>query len=524
MGNKSRYNKPNRFWRSQLVGTRHTSFMQSKSTTPKRHFIKSINILMILAIALILVGFPQAKAQEPAASYQVYLPYVAGTRSPQSFGVNIPYYFTNSSILSYTNPLQAKWAHGATISWARLEPSPGVYDWNQLTLIEHSIGQLRTAGIEPIVIVTDSPAWARKYPEWVCSPPDAVHYDAFARTMHILAKRYASGPTAVNYWEVWNEPDAYRIDIPKHEGGIGCWMEQGQAMESGIQYGQLLYKTAFAIRSGNPNAKVLGGALTYWDSESREKDTLNFLRGMTEENGKYIDAIDMLSFHAYGSGPNEDWLSYKLLNIRKVLRERRLDLEHKAMIATEVGAPCPQGGNVCNTNSSTGVQFINTYQTQYAARIPAINIALRDYLNLQGAIWFPLANQSPGFAESHLIDLNGSSLKARPGYYALNNALSILRGAKYVGAPITITTNANSRKERIYTFKRGNDTILGIWTFQSDFSKDVVITVKADEKATCWSDLGKASPTIRDCTPSDGSTQFNLRASIDPQYVVISKR
>lgn len=485
--------------------------------------MKGFNLLILLGLALLLVGLPQAQAQEPAAqTYKVYLPYVVG-KPLQPLGFNMPYYYTNASALSYTASLQSQWAHGATISWNRFEPSPGKYQWEELKLIEHSIRQLRAAGIEPIVMVTDTPVWARKYPEWVCSPPDAVHYDAFARTMHTLAKRYSSGDTAINYWEIWNEPDAYRTDIPKHEGGIGCWMEAEDPIGSGKQYGQLLYKAAFAIRSGNPKAKVLGGALTYWDSGKREQDTLNFLRGMTEEHGQYIDAIDMLSFHAYGSGKNEDWLSYKLLKIRSILKERRLDLEFKPMIATEIGAPCPQGQNVCSPNSSIGVQFMNTYQAQYAARIPAITMALNEYLNLQGAIWYPLVNQSPGFAESHLIDLKGSQLQPRAGYYALKNALSILLGAKYVGAPITIITDKDSRQERVYSFKRGNDTIHAVWTFQSDFSKDVAITVKADEKAICWSDLGKANPSIRDCTPESGKP-LTIKATIDPQYIVITKR
>jgi len=86
-------------------------------------------------------------------------------------------------------------------------------------------------------------------------------------------KRYRG---KVTYYEVWNEAD-----------GEWCWKHG----VNGKEYGSFVIDTAKAIREGNPDAKVVGGAVCGVD--------FDWLSDVFQTGaGKYMDAF---SYHGYAS-------------------------------------------------------------------------------------------------------------------------------------------------------------------------------------------------------------------------------
>ncbi len=469
-------------------------------------------VLFVTFLAIVGSGIGLAGAQDEPPVYEVLLPAVVTPPPPQPFGVNLPSAYVSTESVNYTRALNPRWAHGATISWTTLEPVQGEYHWDELAGIEQALTQLRAAGIEPIVLITDSPTWARKYPRWRCSPPADEHVGAFLTMLEQLSARYREGPAAVRYWEVWNEPDAFRGDIPPAEGGIGCWGERAFPEASGQTYGDVLLQATAALKRGNPDAKVLGGALTYWTADNF---TVRFIDGMIASGA--VAAIDALSFHAYGQANNDDWLLVKTTRLRKQLAEAGLG--DKPLMATEVGAPCPQGtmSPLCDPQTVAGDAFVNVYQQRYAARIAAESLAL----GLQGSIWYPLVNRSPGFAYSHLIDVQEDQLKLRSGYLALRDSLWLLQGATYVGPPLQERADGEANTIRILSFQRPKGQLHVLWAHQETFSAEAQITIPVGARAVCWEYIGTYRQTTSDCTPADGGTVITRTVGADPQYIEV---
>jgi len=170
--------------------------------------------------------------------------------------------------------------------WHQIEATQGVFAWGTSDSV---VDSLLGAGIEPLMVIWGSPAWANG-----SSDPSVVptsdpqlsfwldHYRAFIRA---LATRYKG---RVNHWELWNEPNILDFWKPP---SIDVYARWASAVES-------------EIRAIDPNARVAYGSLTNlevaWDEISGEE----FLRGL------YARGISprIVSVHpyAYGNEPPEE--------------------------------------------------------------------------------------------------------------------------------------------------------------------------------------------------------------------------
>ncbi len=158
--------------------------------------------------------------------------------------------------------------------WQRTERSPGVYDFDWLDSI---VDNLIRRGMQP----------------WMCLCYGNELYDERAKTIFgavgcppihteeqrtawynyvkAVAEHYAG---RVNAFEIWNEPD-----------GNWCWKHGVNATE----YGEFSVNTAKALRAGNPDTYIIGGALCL--------NPCAFLhKAMQTGMG---DVLDALSFHEY---------------------------------------------------------------------------------------------------------------------------------------------------------------------------------------------------------------------------------
>src|SRR5262249_37091396 len=98
-------------------------------------------------------------------------------------------------------------------------------------------------------------------------------------------------------------------------------------------------------------------------------------------------------------------------------------------------------------------------QANYAARIYAEAIAL----NLQGAFWYTLVEQPPGFDYSSLVDLHQSVPTPRPAYVAFRNSARLLDGFAYIGPPVIDPTTDQTDKVQMLKFQKSSITLYVFW-------------------------------------------------------------
>ena len=158
--------------------------------------------------------------------------------------------------------------------WARTETEKGVYHWEWLDSI---VENLLRRGLQPWICLCYGnglyDAAAAKIFGAVGCPP--IHTEeqreAWMNYVSALTERYRR---KVQWYEVWNEPD-----------GSWCWKHG----VSGAEYGEFAKATAAAIRKGDPDAEVIGGAVCLYN--------FSWLTEMFETG--VAESLDAISYHAY---------------------------------------------------------------------------------------------------------------------------------------------------------------------------------------------------------------------------------
>ncbi|MGW8702273.1 cellulase family glycosylhydrolase [Streptomyces eurythermus] len=143
---------------------------------------------------------------------------------------------------------------GAGISWVRIDaewwtvqPTSGSFDW---TVPDATADVLRAAGMNVVILLNQSPVWARRNAgvglgtPW--KTPDPALYAAFcaAAATHYAAK-------GIHTFELWNEPN---LDVgATTSAGWGPWSPLGAA--------ELAVAAYPAIKAADPKAVVLSPSL-----------------------------------------------------------------------------------------------------------------------------------------------------------------------------------------------------------------------------------------------------------------------
>ena len=159
--------------------------------------------------------------------------------------------------------------------WARTEKEKGVYDFKW---IDSVVVNLLDRGLIPWINLCYGnglydEAASKVFGAVGCPPiKSGEAKNAWANYVKALAEHMKG---RVTYYEVWNEPD-----------GAWCWKHG----PSGKEYGEFVVNTSIALKSGDSDAKVVGGALCIGKTLDFAYDA--FMQGM----GEHIDAF---SFHEY---------------------------------------------------------------------------------------------------------------------------------------------------------------------------------------------------------------------------------
>ena len=138
---------------------------------------------------------------------------------------------------SFLGPLGAK--HGRLFSgWAKTEQEKGKYDFAWL---DHQVREMAAMGVKPWICLSyGNPVWGSDFRLGMRVKQvtdNAEAFDAWIRYCTACVERYKD---VVDEWEVWNEP-----------------------FNQGEEYAEMFYRTAKAIRSVQPSAKIFCTAITF---------------------------------------------------------------------------------------------------------------------------------------------------------------------------------------------------------------------------------------------------------------------
>lgn len=178
------------------------------------------------------------------------------------------------------------------IEWFRYNPAPGQYDWAPIdSMVDHA----NAYGVNVMLSVVKAPGWARPAGDTDQGPPaDPATYATFVREM---AARYKG---RVKAYEIWNEQNLY------YE-----WGGRGGKINAG-RYVQLLAAAYNAIKSVDPGAVVISGALTPTgvnDGDIAIDDRVYLEQMYQAGMARYCDAVGAHP-SGYNNPPDADWRSY----------------------------------------------------------------------------------------------------------------------------------------------------------------------------------------------------------------------
>ncbi|MCC6170299.1 MAG: O-antigen ligase family protein [Caldilineaceae bacterium] len=265
------------------------------------------------------------------------------------------------------------------LAWDAVEPAPGQWQWSMGDAL---VAAIRGAGLEPVLVLDGSPAWARAAQDQTgvqaaLAPPADV--TTFARFAAAAAERYA--PQARVY-QIWDEPN-----ISPHWGA--------RHIEA-ADYARLLRAASVAIRGADRDALILAAALAPTaDRGHTAQDEVYFVQRLYAAGAApFFDALALQPF-GFGNPPQDPRQQLDVLNFRRAVLVRR------AMVAAGDGVTpiwlVRTGWNRAYYSPWRTVS--PQHQTQYA--LDALEFAYRQWSWVTAQGW---AAHAPGAAPGDPLD------------------------------------------------------------------------------------------------------------------------
>ena len=401
--------------------------------------------LLAPASSLIHADGTRAQASENQ-DLSIYLPLAIKEFPPPAtaFGIDLGAIVPNNG-LNQMVQAGTYWVRRDGVDWKAVEPNKGDRNWGALAILVTDIINAQRKGLEPIVIVSGTPSWARKYPDYGCGPIKSSEFGAFADFMKDLVARYSVAPYNVKYWEIWNEPDASYLGMSAEpDSRFGCWGEPSDTYFGGEYYGEMLKVVTPQIKLADPETKVIvGGLLLDCDPAAppsgRTCAESRFLEGILRAGGG--DYLDGVSIHAYdyysgslGAFSNPNWQSAwnttgpvvtaKVNHIRNILNHPDFGAPGKFIMNTEAALVCGSpadlpGTGMCDSNPASAFELT---KADYVAKVFAVDQSL----GLLSSIWYNVF----GWRNSGLLN---TDLTTRPAYTAYAVAQDAIGGADFDG-------------------------------------------------------------------------------------------
>ena len=200
-----------------------------------------------------------------------------------------------------------------SVSWAEVEPSPGLFDWRKLDATVRLASRSR---IEVVPVVHRTPTWLAKRPTTL-PVTNETQRAAWRRFLREAVRRYGPGgefwlahsptspdpigPQPIRFWQIWNEPNYFYFATPV----------------SPRRYANLLKISAPVIKAADPGARVImGGLFAYPDPYPKGMTAASFLRKVYRVDG-IGNILDGVAVHPYV--PRARYLRRALWPLRKIL-------------------------------------------------------------------------------------------------------------------------------------------------------------------------------------------------------------
>jgi hypothetical protein len=330
------------------------------------------------------------------------------------------------------------WVRRNALLWSVVESTEGQREWGAVASLDKELEAISAYGMQTILIVRGTPAWAQKIMGIHCGPMMPEKLASFAAFMHDAVARYSQPPFNVKYWELGNEPDVDPALVAA-DSPFGCWGDPNDTYYGGGYYAEMMKVVYPAIKAADPDAQVLVGGLLLLCNPDNPPDVkgqpgvkadcspTKFMEGILRNGGG--DYFDGISFHAYdyyfdvlgkygNSGWYSSWKTTGPVLIAKATYLRNLLTQYgyrdKFLMNTEVAALCGNTGKEPSCQQDDWVKT-KTYHLVEAYTAAAI-------VGLRANVWFCVA----GWRGSGLVD--GYSQPV-PAYNALVFNTQILRDA-----------------------------------------------------------------------------------------------
>ena len=307
--------------------------------------------------------------------------------------------------------------------WQRTEREKGVYNW---AWIDSIVDNLRSRGMRPWVCLcygNDLYSEAAKEIFGAAGVPP-IFTDEEKQAWHNYCAAFAKHFRGrVRYYEVWNEPD-----------GQWCWKHGVNATE----LGEFTVATAKAVREGDPDAYVIGGAVCLQPALYLDQA---FATGMAE-------VCDAISYHEYVYDESNVMQKTRVLRGLAQLHNPKLEIiqgesgtqsKPDGHGALRVGAWTPEKQaklllRHLTTDLLAGVKFTSYFTT--VDMVEALGVSIQASYQDFGYFGILAADfNEEGFATGNY--------EPKPSYYALQNLCSLLGGKlENVDLPVAILNDS----------------------------------------------------------------------------------
>jgi hypothetical protein len=422
-------------------------------------------LIGLVCLAFASVGVAPTSAQPKAAPTRfVYLPVVMRFQA-MPFGAETSRgWMANTMVGDRARQLGIRWVRLNAVSWRLVQPARGApYDVSGLSIFDRDLQAALAAGLTPVVIVHDSPAWAtinQPYPT-SCGAVRPDRLADFALFMGWLATHYQN---SVRYWEIGNEPD---VDprLVTADNVFGCWGDIDDPYYGGEQYGNMLKVVTPAIKRANPSAQVVIGGLALVTPNTTSPDhgkPENFFEGILRSGAG--NSFDLVAYHSYPPytnqpldydydlDPHGDWAALggatlgKAKYLRAVMGKYGVN---KPLALNETGLTCPTPPDgYCAGAGPTFYQAQADYALRMMTRAWSIGV--------QQIVWYTL--QGTGWHNSGLLD---AQQRPRPVYLAYQQFITQTNQSE---SPVPVHDYDRSDVSvEAYRFNKGSILVDIVW-------------------------------------------------------------
>ena len=349
-----------------------------------------------------------------------------------------------------------------TIPWISVERRVGNY--TMPASVEEVMQKTESLGMAPLIVL----AYGNDELYGLPDPTKPGWLAGYANYCRYIASYFGDRVTYYEIWNEWNHATMGKTDPKRHGGNY---------------YAMVLAAASEAIRSVNPNAKIIGGAMAGhgegWMTAMLDYD------GNNDGKSDAMEAMDGFSYHAYNTdfatcfySPWEEGFFGSADQVIDVLN-RYGDASTKEIWITESGWSTAIGPGV--TEEEQAAYFVQVYTWTLANTDKVDRYFWYDFMNdrdFNTLDWDP-TNAEHNWGLIHSWTNTGNEpipYSAKNGYVAACAFNSMMAGAQYVGT--------YDLGEGLYGFrflKDGQDLLVAFMdreskTVAATFGGDLVVT------------------------------------------------